>query len=53
MLNTTPFLRPTAAELDLLRVLWQIGPADAKSVYEALIPERPMPATRPYCASSS
>lgn len=41
MLNTTPSLRPTAAELDLLRVLWQIGPADAKSVYEALIPERP------------
>ena len=40
MLNTTPSLHPTAAELDLLRVLWQIGPADAKSVHEALIPER-------------
>lgn len=41
MLNTTSSLRPTAAELDLLRVLWQIGPADAKSVHEALIAERP------------
>ncbi len=32
---------PTAAELDLLRVLWQLGPADAKTVHEALLPERP------------
>ena len=41
MSNIPSPLRPTAAELDLLRVLWQIGPADAKSVHEALIPERP------------
>lgn len=33
--------RPTAAELDLLRVLWRIGAADAKQVHEALLPERP------------
>lgn len=32
--------RPTAAELDLLRVLWRIGPADAKKVHEALAQER-------------
>ncbi|MDM4765821.1 BlaI/MecI/CopY family transcriptional regulator [Pelomonas sp. SE-A7] len=36
---TTP--RPTAAELDLLRVLWRIGAADAKQVHEALLAERP------------
>lgn len=34
--------RPTAAELDLLRVLWRLGaPADAKQVHEALLAERP------------
>lgn len=38
--NTTGS-RPTAAELDLLQVLWRLGPADAKTVHEALLPERP------------
>lgn len=33
--------RPTAAELELLQVLWRLGPADAKTVHEALLPERP------------
>ena len=34
--------KPTAAELDLLRVLWRLGePADAKQVHEALLAERP------------
>ena len=33
--------RPTAAELDLLQVLWRLGPADAKTVHEALLPDRP------------
>ena len=33
--------KPTAAELDLLRVLWRLGPADAKQVHEALLSERP------------
>ncbi len=33
--------RPTSAELDLLRVLWRIGPADAKQVHEAFLAERP------------
>lgn len=32
---------PTAAELDLLRILWRTGPADAKLVHEALLAERP------------
>ena len=36
----TAIPRPTAAELDLLRVLWRIGPADAKKVHEALAEER-------------
>jgi predicted transcriptional regulator len=35
---TTP--QPTSAELDLLRILWHLGPADAKQVYEALRLER-------------
>ncbi|MDT9000856.1 BlaI/MecI/CopY family transcriptional regulator [Paucibacter sp. APW11] len=33
--------KPTAAELDLLRTLWRIGPSDAKAVHEALLAERP------------
>jgi predicted transcriptional regulator len=33
--------RPTPAELDLLRVLWRLGPADAKQVHEAVLAERP------------
>jgi predicted transcriptional regulator len=33
--------RPTAAELDLLRVLWRIGAADAKQVHEAVLADRP------------
>lgn len=36
-----PTSRPTAAELDLLQVLWRLGPADAKAVHEALLPDRP------------
>lgn len=31
----------TAAELDILRVLWRIGPADARRVHEAVSEERP------------
>lgn len=33
--------RPTAAELDLLRTLWRLGPASAREVHEALAAERP------------
>ena len=32
---------PTATELDLLRVLWRIGAADARRVHEAFAEERP------------
>lgn len=39
--KTTAAARPTAAELDLLQVLWRLGPADAKTVHEALQPDRP------------
>jgi predicted transcriptional regulator len=40
-MSQTPPAKPTAAELDLLQVLWRLGPADAKAVHEALLPERP------------
>lgn len=32
---------PTPSELDLLRLLWRIGPADARRVHQALAQERP------------
>jgi predicted transcriptional regulator len=40
MITPTPTPHPTSAELDLLRILWHLGPADAKQVYEALRLER-------------
>jgi predicted transcriptional regulator len=33
--------KPTAAELDLLQVLWPLGAATARQVHEAIIKERP------------
>ena len=33
--------KPTAAELDLLRVIWRLGPATVKDVHQARIAERP------------
>ncbi len=33
--------KPTAAELDLLRTLWRLGPATVKQVHEAQQRERP------------
>ena|SRR6218665_1738945 len=40
--SSTPIpAKPTAAELDLLRVLWRLGAADAKQVHEALRADRP------------
>jgi len=41
MQDLTPPRKPTAAELDLLRTLWRIGPASAKQAHEALQTERP------------
>ena len=39
--------KPTAAELDLLRAIWRLGPSTAREVHQALQPERPelQPAT--------
>ena len=33
--------KPTAAELDLLQVLWTLGAATARQVHEALLAQRP------------
>lgn len=33
--------KPTPAELDLLQVLWPLGPATAKQVHEAMLAQRP------------
>jgi predicted transcriptional regulator len=33
--------RPTAAELDLLRVVWQLGPSTVKDAHAALVRDRP------------
>ena len=35
-----PATRPTAAELELLRVLWPLGPATVKLVHQAMQEER-------------
>lgn len=33
--------KPTAAELDLLRVIWRLGPSTVKEVHQARLLERP------------
>jgi predicted transcriptional regulator len=33
--------RPTAAELDLLRVIWRLGPSTVKDVHQARLRENP------------
>jgi len=33
--------KPTAAELELLKVLWQLGPATAKAVHQQALQARP------------
>lgn len=33
--------KPTAAELDLLRVIWQLGPSSVKDVHQARLREKP------------
>jgi predicted transcriptional regulator len=40
MTKTAPATRPTAAELELLRVLWKIGPATVKQAHQAIQQER-------------
>jgi predicted transcriptional regulator len=39
--GVVPTRKPTAAELALLRVLWQQGPATAKQVFEGVQKDRP------------
>ena len=39
MSKTIP--KPTAAELDLLQVLWPLGASTAKEVHQAMLKERP------------
>jgi predicted transcriptional regulator len=41
MPKTPPPTKPTAAELDLLRVLWPLGPATVKHVHQTMQAERP------------
>ncbi|MFC4161027.1 BlaI/MecI/CopY family transcriptional regulator [Chitinimonas lacunae] len=41
MTRTDALPKPTPAELDLLRVLWQIGPATAKQVHQTIQTDRP------------
>ncbi len=41
MAKTAPPPKPTAAELDLLRLLWPLGSATVKQVHEAARRERP------------
>ncbi|MGH8085111.1 MAG: BlaI/MecI/CopY family transcriptional regulator [Lysobacter sp.] len=39
--KTARLPKPTPAELDLLRVIWQLGPSTVKEVHQARQPERP------------
>jgi predicted transcriptional regulator len=39
--RNTRLPKPTAAELDLLRVIWRLGPATVKQVHQARQQERP------------
>lgn len=41
MTKAAPRAKPTPAELNMLRLLWSIGPATAKQVHEAAQKERP------------
>lgn len=34
--------KPTASELEMLRLLWQLGPATAKQVHQAALASRPL-----------
>ena len=34
--------KPTASELEILRVLWERGPSTVREVYEALSPSKPI-----------
>src|SRR6185503_4734041 len=42
---TADLPRPTDAELEILRVLWKLGPSPVRKVYQALRMERPVGTT--------
>lgn len=41
MTSPAPVPKPTASELEMLRLLWQLGPATARQVHEAAVGARP------------
>ncbi|MFY0080342.1 BlaI/MecI/CopY family transcriptional regulator, partial [Acinetobacter baumannii] len=41
MTKTSPRIKPTTAEMNLLRVLWQLGPGTVKQVHQAVQVEKP------------
>jgi predicted transcriptional regulator len=41
MSKAAPAPKPTAAELEMLRLLWQLGPATAKQVHQCALASRP------------
>lgn len=41
MTGFAPLTKPTAAELDILQVLWRLGPATVKRTHSAMQAERP------------
>lgn len=41
MTSPAPVAKPTASELEMLRLLWQLGPATARQVHESAVVTRP------------
>ena len=41
MTSPAPIPKPTASELEMLRLLWQLGPATARQVHDAALATRP------------
>lgn len=41
MTSPTPVPKPTASELEMLRLLWELGPATARQVHESAVGTRP------------
>jgi predicted transcriptional regulator len=39
-MNQEPLQKPTASELEILRVLWERGPSTVRDVYEALLEKK-------------
>ena len=40
-MSKTVSRKPTAAELDMLRLIWQLGPATVKEAHQAALKDRP------------